>query len=170
MVGCHLGFSPFKTDSQNIEFLNVSGFLMVGFQIHTFTPLTPTVFSLLNSGDLKSWLVLISNGQKEFGLQMVHILNGIWNPEALPFEIRTKDHHFVKNLLKSRQKCPDFERSGFQMDSAIAKGIAQASENQIIWNWIFKTSGFQMCRDFEWSDVKSPMCVQDKQKSEFLSI
>ena len=47
------------------------------------------------SGDLKSDLVRISNDQKEFGLQMVRILNGIWNPTKmaailyLPFEIRT---------------------------------------------------------------------------------
>ena len=31
------------------------------------------------SGDLKSRLVWISNGWKEIGLQMVWILNGIWN-------------------------------------------------------------------------------------------
>ena len=56
------------------------------------------------------------------------------------------------------------------MIGAITKAIAQPSESQIIWNLIFKTSGFQMCPDFEWPDDKSPMCAQDKQKSEFLSI
>ena len=39
--------------------------------------------------DLKSELVWILNGQKEVGLQMVPILNGIWKPEAQPFEIQT---------------------------------------------------------------------------------
>ena len=43
-----------------------------------------------NSGDLISGLVRILNGRKEVGLQMVRILNGIWNKEAQPFEIRTK--------------------------------------------------------------------------------
>ena len=59
--------------------------------------------NLQYSGDLKSRLVRILNGQKEVGLQMVRILNGIWNPEAQqsesgqmaaillkPFEIPTK--------------------------------------------------------------------------------
>ena len=40
------------------------------------------------SGDLKSGLVRILNSQKEDGLQMLQILNGIWNPEAQPFEIQ----------------------------------------------------------------------------------
>ena len=51
------------------------------------------------SGDLKSVLVWISNGQKEVGLQMVWISNGIWNPEAQPFEIGANGHHFVNNYL-----------------------------------------------------------------------
>ena len=49
------------------------------------------------SGDLKSRLVWILNGQEEIGLQMVQILNGIWDPEAQPFEIQTNGCHFVKN-------------------------------------------------------------------------
>ena len=32
------------------------------------------------SGDLKSELVRILNGQKEVSLQMVYTLNGIWKP------------------------------------------------------------------------------------------
>ena len=35
---------------------------------------------------------------------MVRILNGIWNLESQPFEIRTNGCHFVRNHLKSRQK------------------------------------------------------------------
>ena len=50
-------------------------------------------------GDLKSGLVWILNGQKQFGLQMVWILNGICNPEAQPFEIRTKSCLFVKKNI-----------------------------------------------------------------------
>ena len=47
-------------------------------------------------GDLKSNLVWISNGPKEVGLEMIWILNGIWNPVAQPYEIRTNGGHFVK--------------------------------------------------------------------------
>ena len=46
---------------------------------------------------------------------MVDNCNGIWNPEGQPFEIPTNARHFVKNHLKSRQKCPDFEWPSFQM-------------------------------------------------------
>ena len=49
------------------------------------------------SWDLNSDLVRILKGPKEFGLQMVWISNGIWNPEAELLEIRTNGHHFVKN-------------------------------------------------------------------------
>ena len=45
------------------------------------------------------------------------VANGIYNPEAQPFEIWTIGHNFVKNYLKSGQKSPDFEWSGFQMVS-----------------------------------------------------
>ena len=38
----------------------------------------------------------------------------IWKPNHL-------NPPFFKNHLKSRQKCPDFEQSGFQMVGAIAK-------------------------------------------------
>ena len=40
---------------------------------------------------------------------MVQILNGIWKPEAQPFEIRTNGCHCVQNHLRSIQKCLDFE-------------------------------------------------------------
>ena len=100
------------------------------------------------SGDLKSDLVWISNGPKQVGLQMVWISNGIWNPEAQPFEIRTNGRHFVKNHLKSGQKRPDFEW-------LIAK--ARPFENRTIWNPTFKKSGFQMFPDFKWSDFRSPL-------------
>ena len=54
------------------------------------------------------YLDWILNGQKEVGLQMVRIWNGIWNPKAQPFEIRTNGH-FVKNFWN-----PD-KTSGFWM-------------------------------------------------------
>ena len=79
---------------------------------------------------------------------MVWISNGIWNPEAQPFEIRTNGRHFVKNHLKSGQKRPDFEW-------LIAK--ARPFENRTIWNPTFKKSGFQMFPDFKWSDFRSPL-------------
>ena len=58
----------------------------------------------------------------------------ILNLEAQPFLIRTKGRHFVKNQLKSEQKCPDFEWSGFQMVGTIARerAIAQSFENWTI--------------------------------------
>ena len=61
------------------------------------------------SGDLKSGLVWITDGQKEVELQMDWILNAIWNLEAQTFEIQTNDRHFVKNHLKSGQECLDFK-------------------------------------------------------------
>ena len=106
---------------------------------------------MLYSGDLKSDLVWISNGPKQVGLQMVWISNGIWNPEAQPFEIRTNGRHFVKNHLKSGQKRPDFEW-------LIAK--ARPFENRTIWNPTFKKSGFQMFPDFKWSDFRSPLYLK----------
>ena len=48
---------------------------------------------------LKSRHVQILKGRKEVGLQMVWISNGIWNPEAKPFEIQTNGTNFVKNYL-----------------------------------------------------------------------
>ena len=40
---------------------------------------------------------------------MVWISNGIWTPEAQPFEIWTNGYHFVKNHVKTGPKCPDFK-------------------------------------------------------------
>ena len=53
------------------------------------------------SGDLKSELVWIVNGQKEFGLQMVHTWNGIWNPNKWP--------PFGQKPFEIDQKCPNFD-------------------------------------------------------------
>ena len=50
-----------------------------------------------------------TTGPTQVGLQMVWIMNGIWNPEAQPFEIQTDGLHFVINHLKSGQKHPDPE-------------------------------------------------------------
>ena len=72
--------------------------------------------------DLKSGLVRI----KEAGLGMVQISNGICNQEAQPFEIQTNGCHFVKKHLKSGQKCPDFDWSGFQMVGSLGLHIAIA--------------------------------------------
>ena len=44
--------------------------------------------------------------------------------------------------LKSDQKCPDFERSSFQMAGTIAVTTAQPFENRTICSLIFKKSGF----------------------------
>ena len=63
------------------------------------------------------------NGPKEVGLA-----NGLdfgWDLEAQPFEIRTNGWHFVKNHLKSGQKRPGSEWSGFQMVLTIAIAIAK---------------------------------------------
>ena len=87
-------------------------------------------FFHMYSGDLKSGLVWITNGQKEVELQMDWILNAIWNLEAQTFEIQTNDRHFVKNHLKSGQKCLDFKWSSFWMVGSIAIPKAKA--------WLFE--------------------------------
>ena len=61
---------------------------------------------------------------------MVWILNGICNLEAQPFEIQANGRFFVKTQLKPRQKCLDFERSGFFMVGTKVK--AQPFENWTI--------------------------------------
>ena len=56
------------------------------------------------------------NGQKEVGLQMVWILNGIWNLEVQPFEIQTNFCHFscpffrifTENFSVFPKNLPDF--------------------------------------------------------------
>ena len=107
------------------------------------------------SGDLKSGLGWIPNGQKKVDLQIVRISDGIWNPESQPVEFQTNGRHYIKNHLKSGQKCPDFDLSGFQMVGTIA--IALPSKNQTIWNPIFKKFGFQMFPVFKWLDFCSPL-------------
>ena len=77
------------------------------------------------------WTSLDLNGQKEVGLQIVQISNGIWNREAQPFEIWTNGHHFVVNHLKSGPKSLDFQWSGFQMVGTIAIVIAKAQPFEI---------------------------------------
>ena len=66
---------------------------------------------LLKVGIAAQWgsEVWILNGQKEVGLQMVWISNGIWNLEAQPFENRTNGTHSVVGIqipteIKSRWK------------------------------------------------------------------
>ena len=76
---------------------------------------------------------------------MVQISNGIWNPEAQPFEIRTKGGHFVK---KPR---PDLEWFGFQVVGTKSIAIAKARPFEI-----------QSSRrpDFKWSDFRSSLYLQ----------
>ena len=101
------------------------------------------------SGDLKSGLAWIPNGQKKVVTQVDHkdtiviFLMGnatIWNPNKWP--------PFVKNHLKSGQICLGFERSGFQMVGTVAIAIAKARpfENHTILNLTCKKYGFQMVR------------------------
>ena len=108
------------------------------------------------SGDLNSELVWILNSPKEVGLQMVWITNGIWNPEALPFEIRTYGCHFVKNHLKSIWT----NTSGFWMvwfSIGWDLSIAWPFENQTTWSLTFKKSRIEMILDLKWSDFWSPL-------------
>ena len=58
---------------------------------------------------LKSGHVQILNGQKEVGLQMVRISNGIWNPEAQPLENWPKWPPSCIYHLKFGLLSPDFE-------------------------------------------------------------
>ena len=51
------------------------------------------MLKLYYRGDLKSGLVWILNGRKKAKLQMVQILNGIWNLKAQPFVIGTNGSH-----------------------------------------------------------------------------
>ena len=104
-----------------------------------------SILTGLYSKDLKSRLVWIWTVKKEVGLQMVWILMWIWNLDTQQFEIQTNGCNFVKNHLKSRQKCPNFEWSSFRMDGTIAIAIAKARpfEKRTIWNIIFNKSGLQ---------------------------
>ena len=69
------------------------------------------------SGDLKSKIVRILNGQKQVGLQMAPISNGILNLEA---------HH-----LKSGQKYLDFQCSVFKKVVTIVIAIVKARPFEI---------------------------------------
>ena len=75
---------------------------------------------------------------------MVWISNGIWNPEAQPFENRPR--HFVFTIWNP-VFCPDLEWSCFQMAKS------RPFENQTIWKPTFKKVGFQIIPDFEWSPL-----------------
>ena len=91
------------------------------------------------SEELKSKRVWILNGRKEVGLQMVWILNGIWNQEAQPFEFQTNGRHFVKNHLKSGQKV-----HFWMVGPTIWKPDHLKSDLQKVQIWY--VSGFQMDR------------------------
>ena len=64
------------------------------------------------SRDLKPGLAWIWTDPKEVDLQIVQILNGIWNLEAQPFKIWTSGPHYVRNHLKFWQKLKFFKRLG----------------------------------------------------------
>ena len=50
------------------------------------------------SGDLKSGLGWIPNGQKKVDLQIVRISDGIWNPESQPVEFQTNSRIMLKTI------------------------------------------------------------------------
>ena len=103
------------------------------------------------SGEIKSGLVWISTGQKEVGLQMIRILNGIWNPEVQPFEIRTNLSHFFENHFKSGQLCQDFKWSGFWMVGTTSIAIAKA--------WPFEIRPDFKCIPLTNGWISDPHCI-----------
>ena len=96
-----------------------------------------------NYGLIKVWIL---NGQKEVGLQMVLILNGIWNPKPPSFEIQTNGHHLSKTIEIWT------ETFGFWM---VRTNLARTFEKRTIWNPTFKKPGFQMFPYIEWSNFRS---------------
>ena len=99
-------------------------------------------------GDLKSRLVWISDSQKEAGLQVVWILNGIWNMEAQQFEIRTRGRHFFNNWISNG---PVFKWLG-------RRAKAQTFEDWTIWNPTFKSSDFK-CLWISNGRISDPHCT-----------
>ena len=87
------------------------------------------------------------------------ILKRIWNQEDQPFEIWTYCRHFVKNHLKSGQKCSDFEWSGLPMVGTKAMAILKPDHFKTGQLEIrpSKKSGFQMIPDYKWSDFRCPL-------------
>ena len=80
------------------------------------------------------------NGQKVVGLQMVQIMNEIWNPNHLRSgQNLDKLLPFCQNPFEIQTNMPRFQIVG-----TIAEDIAPPYENQTTWNLIFKKSGFQM--------------------------
>ena len=67
--------------------------------------------------------------------------------EAQLFEIRTSGCHFVKNHLKSGQKCPDFKWSGFLMVGTKANHL--------------KTAPFEILPS-KIPDFRSPLYLENK--------
>ena len=90
---------------------------------------------------------------------MVRILDGIWNLEAQPFEIQMNGHHFVKNHLKSGQKCQDFGWFGLQMVGT--KAMTQTFEI-----WPSKNMDFKWFR-ISWSDFRSSLYIKQSRLVEF---
>ena len=119
-----------------------------------------------HSGDLKSGLVWILNGQKEVSLQMVRILKKILNLKAQPFcqkpfEIKTKmsgfwlvqfsngwDHSYSQTLWKP-DRLKSFKKSGSGMIRFQIPTVKHPSANSIC------TPGCEdwTCSVFEWSKL-----------------
>ena len=134
----------------SIEFVpsfNLSNELIdsIKFRLVTCNKINTVGIRILLDFECCDWIL---TGWTEVGLQMVQILNGIWNIEARPFEIWTNDHHLIKNHLKSGQKCWDFKWFSLQMDGTIAIAKAWPLENWTIWKPINKKSAFQLFPDF----------------------
>ena len=88
----------------NINHQNVQFFMFPVFKWSVFVKLLYSDTYAL-SEKINAKLPIQYSGDLKSKLQIVRILNGIWNSEAQPFEIGTNVSHFGKNYLKSGQKC-----------------------------------------------------------------
>ena len=113
------------------------------------------------SGDLKSGLVWILNGQKEVGLQMVQISNGIWNPEAQLFEIQTNGRHFVKTFWNLDKNIQILNGPVFEMIGTIALAKPQPFEKGSLEIWPLKSLNFKCFRTSN-GRISDPHCTQLK--------
>ena len=95
---------------------------------------------------------------KQIGLQMVQIKKGIWNLEVWAIKIKQMEA-IQKNHLKSRQKCPDFEWSGFWKVETIA--IAKTRPFEI---WPLKSPDFKCFWIFN-GQISDPQCISVKLSS-----
>ena len=111
----------------SVQILNgwVFGF-QIPFEIKTFAIKIFATQPLLHH--TKSRIDWISNGWKVVGLQMFWISNGIWNPEAQPFETQINGSHLVKNhLISHLQKSLDFWMVWFQIPTVLHYQLAKTA-------------------------------------------